>query len=277
MEQLRVLFIGNSHTYFNDMPIVFKTLAEAGQDIEVQVAMEAQGGLTYEWHLTQGAQLRFDLVHGNYDYVFLQQAAHSPCPSPTETLRDGKELIKLVKLCGSTPVVTIPWAEKRFPEHQETMYNTFNKLGKDNGALRSPVGYVFERVLKERPDIDLYWYDGEHCSPYGTYVNALCAYSVIFQKSPVGLPAFSLKHNGGTQEDMDKVQSLMEDLRIATNGFDTAEMKKEENQKRLAEVSAQHKGKFPNIWDKNKLAYPMDEEKCAVLQQFVWDAVQNLK
>ena len=91
MKKLRVLFVGNSHTYFNDSPVVFKTLVEAGQDAEVEVSMQAHPGVTYGWHLSQGAELRFALMHGNYDYVLLQQAAHSPCPSPEETIADGKK------------------------------------------------------------------------------------------------------------------------------------------------------------------------------------------
>lgn len=277
MKKLRVLFVGNSHTYFNDMPMVFKQLAEAGQDVEVEVTMQAHPGVTYEWHLTQGAELRFALVQGEYDYVFFQQAAHSPCPSPEETLRDGAELIRLAKLCGVKPVVTIPWAEKRFPEHQAQMYATFQKLAKDNDADASPVGYVFERVLAERPDIDMYWYDGEHCSPYGTYVNAACAYAKIFGVSPEGLPARSIKHNRGTAEDMARINGLMDELRELTDGFSTEKMSDPANAEKLSEVMALNKTSFPEIWDKKELTVELDPEKCATLQKWVWEAVQAQK
>lgn len=266
MKKLRVLFVGNSHTYFNDSPIVFKNLAEAGQDVEVEVAMQAHPGVTYEWHLSQGAELRFALLHGNYDYVIMQQAAHSPCPSPEETIRDGKKLIEYVKKSGSTPLIVMPWAEKRFPEHQAVMYNTYSTLAKETDTKFTPVGYVFERVFNERPDIDLYWYDGEHCSPYGTYVNACCAYSMIFDESPVGLPVNSIKHSRGEAEDMIPIKELYAQISKNPNDNELQEKVKEEFEKR-----------FPAIWDKEELVYKLDPEKAETIQKMVWDAVQANK
>lgn len=257
------------------MPFVFKTLAQETQDL-VEVQMQAQGGLTFAWHLSQEAQLRFALMHGDFDYVIFQQAAHSPCPSPEETLSDGKKLIELAKKCGVTPVVTMPWAEKRYPEHQATMYSTFSKLAKENNALLNPVGYVFEKVAKTHPEIDLYWYDGEHCSPYGSYVNALCAYCTIFKKSPMGLPFFSLQHCGGTQDDMLQIQSDMEDLRKLTNGFHTAEMAKPENKKKMDAIGLAYKEKFPTNWNSETLTFELDPKKCEILQNIVWEVYTSL-
>ncbi len=277
MEKLRVLFIGNSHTYYNDMPQIFKLLAEARQNVEVEITMQAHPGVTFAWHLKQESELRFALMHGNYDYIVMQQAAHSPCPSPEETLKDGAEIISRAKSCGVKPIVTIPWAERKFPEHQETMYTTYNKLAKDNNILASPVGYIFERATKERPDIDLYWFDGEHCSAYGSYVNALCVYSVIFGTSPVGLPNKSFSSISGNKEDYAYIAGEMDALRIATDGFKPAEMEKPENVKMQADIMVEYKKYFSGIWEKDKIEAVLDEEKCATLQKWVWEAVQNLK
>ena len=276
MKKLRVLFIGNSHTYYNDMPYVFKELAEAGQKIEVEVCMQAHPGVTYAWHLKQESEMRFAFIHGNYDYVVMQQAAHSPCPTPEETLSDGSKIIERAKQFGIKPVVVIPWAERKFPEHQLTMYNTYTKLSRENEVLASPVGYVFERVTNERPDIDLYWFDGEHCSAYGSYVNAICAYAVIFNASPVGLPCNSISSVGGKKEDMEYITSEMDTLRKATDGFKPSEMDKKENAEQMAKLSSLYKEYFPTTWNADTLKVALDEEKCAVLQKWAWEAVQNL-
>lgn len=277
MKKLRVLFLGNSHTYYNDMPQIFKKIAEAGQDVKVEVSMQAYPGVTFAWHLKQESALRFALLHGNYDYVVMQQAAHSPCPSPEETLKDGALLIEKAKSCGVTPIITIPWAERKFPEHQETMYQTYTKLAKDNNILASPVGYIFERTTTQRPDIDLYWFDGEHCSPYGSYVNALCVYATIFNVSPEGLPNKSFSSIKGNKEDYAYIAGEMDALRTATDGFKPAEMEKTENANMQAEIMAKYKTYFSGIWEKELLEVTLDEEKCVTLQKWVWEAVQNLK
>ncbi|MDR3085853.1 MAG: hypothetical protein LBU47_06010 [Christensenellaceae bacterium] len=225
----RVLFVGNSHTYFNDMPRIFSGLAAAAGR-RVGVSMLAQPGVTFGWHL-QSPDLRFALLHGGFDAVFFQQAAHSPAPAREETLRDGAELIRRAKACGMRQILTVPWAEREKPERQAAMLETFSSLAAATGAECSPVGVVFERVLKERPDIDLYWLDGAHCSPLGSYVNALCAYATFFHASPEGLPAASLSTHA-------------EDGR-------PYEMKAAETR--------------------------LDEEACALLQRFVWQASREAR
>ncbi|MBR2594842.1 MAG: hypothetical protein IKE06_00785 [Solobacterium sp.] len=262
MKKLRVLFLGNSHTYFNDLPVVFKNLCAAGQpDVEVEADLMAYPGVTFEWHLQQSSQLRFALLHGNYDYMIMQQAAHSPCPSPEQTIKDGKEIIRLAKANGVTPILCMPWAERKYPEHQAIMYNTYQTLSKEAGVTHTPTGYVFERVLNERPDIDMYFVDGEHCSPYGTYTRALSVYSVIFNASPEGLPAKSIRSVSSTLEDAKEF--LEANDRYHASGQDPALM--DDLRKAAGNV-------FKPNWDKDTLWVDLDPEKAATLQKFVWEA-----
>lgn len=270
MKKMRVLFIGNSHTFYNDMPMIFKTLAQAAGDTEVEVTMQAHPGVHWSWHLRQGAELRFALVHGGYDYAVLQQAAHPvPALKAEDTLRDGKELIRLIRSQGIKPIVLMPWAEKKFPEHQAVMYDTYQRLSKEEGVPLSPAGYVFERVQKERPDIDLYWFDGEHCSPYGSYVVAASAYTVIFGKSPEGLPKKAFSFKGGAAENFAVIREKMDKLR-------EEEMVKPENSGLQAEIDEEYRVKFPPIWDKAVLEVTLDAEKCALLQKWIWEAYLRL-
>ncbi len=260
MKKLRVLFLGNSHTYFNDLPIIFKELAAAGGK-EVEVQLMAYPGVTYEWHLKQESQLRYELLHGNYDYMIMQQAAHSPCPSPEETIRDGKKIIELAKKNGVTPILCMPWAERAYPEHQAIMYNTYQTLSKEAGVTHTPTGYVFERVLNERPDIDMYFVDGEHCSPYGSYTRALSIYAVIFNESPVGLPPKSMRSVSSTVEE---AKDFLEANRLYHESGQDPKMM-EGLMKAAGNV-------FKSNWDKETLHVDLDPEKAETLQKWVWEA-----
>ena len=86
MEKLRVLFVGNSHTFFNDMPTIFQMFCREN-GIDAEVVMQAHPGVHLSWHLSQQWELRYGLVQGHFDYMVFQQAAH-PCPPMEETLRD---------------------------------------------------------------------------------------------------------------------------------------------------------------------------------------------
>ena len=52
---MRVLFVGNSHTYFNDMPkMVAELAAAAGVERPLHAVMEAPGGAGFVEHLANG-------------------------------------------------------------------------------------------------------------------------------------------------------------------------------------------------------------------------------
>lgn len=168
---MKVLFVGNSHTFFNDMPELFARFAEKTTGEKPEVVMLAYSGRDYLWHRKEYFAVRFNLMYGGFDYCILQQAAH-PYPPFEETYEYGKMLIDLCKKCGVTPVIYMTWAEKRFPENQKKMIDTCKKLAKQNDALLAPVGEVWQKVQRKHPDIELYFRDGEHAGPYGDFLVA---------------------------------------------------------------------------------------------------------
>lgn len=179
---MKVLFLGNSHTYYNDLPVLFKKICrECAKDVEV--GMIASPGVTYGWHLEQYTDLRFALVHGGYDYIVIQQAAHEPCPSKEETIRDAGRIIEMAQKQGVKVIQTLPWARIDNPGEFEKMKDIYYTLCEKYNIKLNAVGLVFEYITKNHPDIRLHWYDGAHAGPYGSYANALCTYKTIFGDS----------------------------------------------------------------------------------------------
>ncbi|MBQ1878122.1 MAG: hypothetical protein II161_04820 [Erysipelotrichaceae bacterium] len=168
---MKVLFVGNSHTFFNDMPELFARFVEKTAGEKPEVVMLAYGGRDYKWHRQEYFALRFNLMYGNYDYCILQQAAH-PYPPREETLEDGGFLIDMCRKQGVTPIIYMTWAEKKKPENQQKMIDTCQTLAREKGALLAPVGEVWQQVQQCYPDIELYFRDGEHAGPYGDYLIA---------------------------------------------------------------------------------------------------------
>ena len=176
---MKVLFLGNSHTYVNDMPELFARFAEITTGEKPEVVMLAYPGRDLDWHYKEYHSLRFNLMHGGYDYCVIQQAAH-PYPPIETTLKTGATIIDLCHRCGVKPVVYMTWAEKRFPENQQKMIDTCEKLAKDNNALLAPIGRVWQSVQQTRPDIELYYTDGEHASPDGSALAARVIFETVF-------------------------------------------------------------------------------------------------
>ena len=186
-KSIKVLFVGNSHTYMNDMPQLFRETWERTTGGRAEVTMLAFSGRHLRWHLSEYFSLRFALLYGGYDYCVIQQAAH-PFPPREETLADGRELIDLCRRTGVEPVLYMTWAEKRFPENQEKMIETYRTLAGETSARLAPVGEVWQELLRTHPEIDLFFRDGEHASPYGDLLIAAVLCAAIAGSGDVRLP-----------------------------------------------------------------------------------------
>ena len=75
-EPIQILFIGNSYTFFNDMPGIFSDLAESG-GFDADVTTVAKGGYSLADH-TQDAETRSILESQNWDFVILQEKSDIP-------------------------------------------------------------------------------------------------------------------------------------------------------------------------------------------------------
>ncbi len=197
----KILFIGISHTYVNDMPFLFSAFtqseyAEKCGIMPTKPTMIVHGGRQLFEHIAE-PEVRYNIRFGGYDYVVLQQAAH-PFPGKEDLLRDGKILCDWIREAGATPVGYMTWAEKRYPENQQKMIDSYTALCCENAGILAPVGAIWEQIRQdESVDIELYAADGEHASLAGSYLAALTIFSAVYGVSPIGLP-HELKHGGKT-------------------------------------------------------------------------------
>lgn len=188
----RVLFIGNSHTYFNDMPFLFQSMTQSGQAKADGIpgafaTMIVHGGRLLSEHIRE-PEVQYNIKYGAYDYVVVQQAAH-PFPGKEILLADGKTLADWIHAAGAQMVGYMTWAEKAHPEHQTIMTESYTALCEQTGSILAPVGAVWERILQDKDaPVGLFYTDGEHASLAGSYLAASVLYAAIYGKSPVGLP-----------------------------------------------------------------------------------------
>src|SRR5262249_32817696 len=74
---VRVLFIGNSYTFVNDLPRMLAALARAGGQRPVVHDRETPGGCTLEKHWRDGKAAQ-KIAAGKWDYVVLQEQSSRP-------------------------------------------------------------------------------------------------------------------------------------------------------------------------------------------------------
>ena len=180
---MRVLFVGNSHTYFNDMPALFRRMCRELGAAEPELTMLAYSGRSLAWHREEYFALRFALLHGRFDYCVIQQQAH-PFPGEEATEAGARAICALCRKAGTRPVLFMTWAEKAKPENAAVMSRCYRRLARELDAPLAPVGEIFEAL---RPSgIELYWRDGEHASPCGSYLTAATLAGLLCGTSELG-------------------------------------------------------------------------------------------
>lgn len=100
----KVLFIGNSHSYFNDMRRFLPACAKKGAGVNVDAVMLTHPGMTLGWHMEQYYEVRYNLLYGHYDDCVIQQGAH-PFPGYEATKEALDQLLPLCRAGGARPVL----------------------------------------------------------------------------------------------------------------------------------------------------------------------------
>ena len=183
---MRVLFVGNSHTYFHDMPHTFARFCSQLNGRTPEVTMLAYSNRSLAWHREEYFSLRFALLYGQYDYCVLQQQAH---PFPDEALT-RQSLLRILSLCeaaNTKPVLMMTWAEQAYPHHFPPMQRFYNAVAAETGALLAPVGELFDEIQRTHPEIELYWHDGEHASAYGDYLIAAALAGLLCKETDLSV------------------------------------------------------------------------------------------
>ena len=176
---MKTLFIGNSHTYFNDLPELYRQICEKN-GIDMHITMLTKGGIGFEEHI-QNEQTRFNILFGRYDFVILQHKAH-PMGDIDSMYNAAKQLIEWIRQAGSRPIFYQTWAKKGDEEYQSVMSKIYDDMGNKFSAAVAPVGNEWQKARKENPQIELFYKDGQHASKAGSQLAAQVIFNTVFNK-----------------------------------------------------------------------------------------------
>lgn len=213
-DTLRMLFIGNSYTYYHTYPAIFKEIAwHEGHYADCNIFIS--GGYTMKAHLANPHSME-QVDKGGYDYVMLQDQSILPTLNGTaDDAGSAEQMVKMVnRVRESSPeakvLLEITWGRKfgsnnfgkyeKYIEKYPHFYSSYDAMqqrlidvmtaeAEQNSALLNPVGLAWQFVMHERPDINLYHTDNHHQSYAGSYLAAAVAYLTIYQQPFGNAPA----------------------------------------------------------------------------------------
>jgi len=195
---VRVLFVGNSFTFYNSLPHLVHEIAASDEGAPSIFAVErTRGGWTFqEASEDDGLNQLLDEFH--WDVVVLQEQSQMLSFSPTqwheESYPYADRLRRMIVTSGAKPLLFMTWGYDRGDRHnvpndsfgamQARLVSGYTELGDLLDASVAPVGVAWSEAVRERPDIDLWDDDGRHPSEAGSYLAACVLYATITGRDP---------------------------------------------------------------------------------------------
>jgi len=198
-EPLRVLFIGNSYTYTNNLPAIVSAFSRALPNTRpIDTGMVATGGATLRSAWTDGKALAA-IRSGRWDYVVLQEqsslgslfvngriAINDPAKYFYEYAR---RFDAAIHEAGARTAFFLTWAPQDEPDEIQPLTEAYATIAAERHAVLAPVGTAWAVVRSRHPEIELFDpapYDGMHPSPAGSYLSAAVIYAALTGQSAAG-------------------------------------------------------------------------------------------
>ncbi len=170
-EALSILFVGNSLTYFNDLPEMVQGLLEERDAGSVVVASTSFPGYGLQDHWIE-PRTHAAIAIGGWDFVVLQQG-----PSATEgrpslldyTERFNDEILAV----GARPALYMVWPAASRAFDFDGVAASYAMAAERVGGELFPAGEAWRAAWRTDPAAAFYGPDGFHPSVLGSYLAAL--------------------------------------------------------------------------------------------------------
>jgi len=190
-DTLNILFVGNSYTYFNNLPQLVSIISDSTKTKLVTKKSTIGGAhLSEHWLGERGLKTKEMIKNGKFDIVVLQEYSMGAIDEPENTKKYLKLFGDFIKENNAKPFYYLTWARERVPQSQDTINKVFMEAANENGAIIVPAGKAWARAKVVRPTIELYASDGSHPSELGTFLSACVFVATLTNEIPSQLSRY---------------------------------------------------------------------------------------
>ena len=204
----RILFIGNSLTYQNDLPGMVCQLARSvGRRLVCESVAKPDYGLEEHWN---SGEARTAIAGGRWDVVVLQQGP-SALPESRRLLIDyTRRFDAEIRKAGARTALYMVWPSRQRRGDAKAVSESYRAAAKSVNAMLLPVGDAWFDAWAVAPDLPLYAADNFHPSGVGTYLAALVVYRHL-----LGEPAPATPVLGGALAQAEVLQRVARQTGVA--------------------------------------------------------------
>jgi len=196
-DPLKVLFVGNSITYFNNLPQTFKQIADE-QGYPVSLDQHTPGGTGFVHHVVNNA-LYEKFRNTVWDYVILQPGSNespgfsAPIATTIERGQQLKDSIIKYSPCASIYYYEISYgivnnstaSFQQYLDRQILIKDNLTQMGNATDIPFVPVGECFKNSM-QTDENQFLWvnYGNIHPNPKGSFLAACSFFNALF-KQPI--------------------------------------------------------------------------------------------
>jgi len=202
----RILLVGNSHIFMNDLPSMLHQLAESA-GIDCVCSNSSWGGYDLERHAANEETLSL-IKEGTWDIILLQE--RTSLPLSQWAISTQPAVIALDAEISSVDARTLllmmwaPYSATGEDGSQEEIARTVIATAAQIDAPVAPIGLAWEAAQDTYPEIGLWGSDRIHATEAGTYLMACVLFATLWGQSPLGLA-----YNAGLEQtDAQAIQRI---------------------------------------------------------------------
>jgi hypothetical protein len=204
----KILFIGNSFTYVNDVPSIFAWMVKKQQpNYHFQIVSFSLPSYTLTQH-SERPEIKNLLAKQSWNLVVLQDQSSAPFRGQLALNESFEALLPLIKIAKAKPLAVMTWADRGHVSDQSFISQTYRRTGQYLHMNVIPVGDLFFYVQEKYPDICLYSEDDHHPSIAGSYLYALAVYAHIFGRQNLAAIENNDKSAPPIKADVAKILSM---------------------------------------------------------------------
>jgi hypothetical protein len=168
--EIKILFVGNSLTYTNDLPILVATAAQKkGKLVTTEILAFPNYALEDHWN---DGRVQTMIATGHYDYVIVQQGPSSQSNSRKMLLDYGQKFKNLCESNKSQLAFFMVWPAYVNYATFDGLIKNYTDAASETGSILCPVGKVWKQHFDETKDFGYYGPDMFHPSEKGSRVAA---------------------------------------------------------------------------------------------------------
>jgi hypothetical protein len=182
LADITLLFMGNSHTAFHDLPGTVAALVRAARPGRTVYAEQAPGWMFLDERATDPATLEL-MDRRRWTFVVLQAQKYSTSGLFTYPIDGAVDLARRARSTGAVPILFPEWPRRGVDETQR-IYELHVSIAQREPACVAPVGQAWDWALAQHPTLVLHDADGNHSAPPGAFLAALVIASTMTGTPP---------------------------------------------------------------------------------------------